>query len=116
MAKLYRKVALYGGEGGREWDDDVYEGVRKVYVGQDINRITYVKFEYVKEDGQVVTSKYGKIAQQPKEFVLQYPDEHIIAVEGNYRGVAKCHGGDHKPRHSLRFCPSLKKNPTESFI
>ncbi|KAG7574192.1 Jacalin-like lectin domain [Arabidopsis suecica] len=90
MAKIYRKLTRYGGEGGREWDDDVYEGVRKVYVGQDINRITYVKFEYVKEDGKVVTSEYGTINQQPKEFVLQYPDEHIIAVEGNYRGVALC--------------------------
>jgi len=67
MAKIYRKLTGYGGEGGREWDDDVYEGVRKVYVGQDINRITYVKFEYVKEDGQVVTTEYGKIIQQPKE-------------------------------------------------
>lgn len=67
MAKIYRKLTRYGGEGGREWDDDVYEGVRKVYVGQDINRITYVKFEYVKEDGKVVTSEYGTINQQPKE-------------------------------------------------
>lgn len=70
MAKIYRKLALYGGEGGREWDDDVYEGVRKVYVGQDTNRISYVKFEYVKEDGKVVTSEYGTIDQQPKEVLL----------------------------------------------
>ncbi|ESQ52611.1 hypothetical protein EUTSA_v10016631mg [Eutrema salsugineum] len=74
MAKMYQKMAIRGGEGGREWDDDVYEGVRKVYVGQDLSRITYVKFEYVKEDGEV--------------FVLEYPDEHIIAVEGSYNKVA----------------------------
>ncbi|KAL1191574.1 Jacalin-related lectin 23 [Cardamine amara subsp. amara] len=89
MAKMYTKVARYGGEGGREWDDDVYEGVRKVYVGLDRNRISFIKFEYVKE-GQVVTREYGKIDQQPKEFALQYPDEHIIAVEGTYQSVMLC--------------------------
>ncbi|CAH2058741.1 unnamed protein product [Thlaspi arvense] len=90
MAMVYRKLAIYGGEGGREWDDDVYEGVRKVYVGRDLSRITYVKFEYVKENGEVVTREYGKITQQPKEFVLQYPHEHIVAVEGSYKSVALC--------------------------
>ncbi|KAL9302178.1 Jacalin-related lectin 22 [Arabidopsis thaliana] len=88
MAKMYRKLALCGGEGGQEWDDDVYEGVRKVYVGQDLNRITYIKFEYVQEDGEVVTTEYGTTNQHPKEFVIQYPDEHIIAVEGSYHQVA----------------------------
>lgn len=67
MARMYQKLAPCGGEGGREWDDDVYEGVKKVYVGQDLTRITYVKFDYVKEDGQVVTREYGTITQNPKE-------------------------------------------------
>ncbi|ESQ52653.1 hypothetical protein EUTSA_v10017628mg [Eutrema salsugineum] len=88
MAKMYQKLAICGGEGGTEWDDDVYEGVRKVYVGQDLSRITYIKFEYVKEDGEVVTREYGTITQQPREFVLEHPDEHIIAVEGSYNKVA----------------------------
>ncbi|CAH2058742.1 unnamed protein product [Thlaspi arvense] len=88
MGRMYQKQALCGGQGGREWDDDVYEGVRKVYVGQDLSRITYVKFEYVKEDGQVVTREYGTITQHPREFVLEYPDEHIVAVEGSYNKVA----------------------------
>ena len=26
MAKMYQKLALRGGEGGSEWDDDVYKG------------------------------------------------------------------------------------------
>ena len=67
MGKMYQKLALRGGEGGREWDDDVYEGVKKVYVGQDFSRITYIKFEYVKEDGEVVTREYGTITQDPRE-------------------------------------------------
>ncbi|CAN7137937.1 unnamed protein product [Brassica rapa subsp. narinosa] len=88
MGKMYQKLTLCGGEGGREWDDDVYEGIRKVYVGQDLSRITYVKFEYVKEDGEVVTREYGTITQDPKEFIIEYPDEHITAVEGSYNKVA----------------------------
>ncbi|KAG2285279.1 hypothetical protein Bca52824_044883 [Brassica carinata] len=88
MGKMYRKLALRGGEGGREWDDDVYEGVKKVYVGQDLSRITYIKFEYVKEDGEVVTREYGTITQDPREFIIEYPDEHITAVEGSYNKVA----------------------------
>ena len=67
MATVYRKLAICGGEGGSEWDDDVYEGVRKVYVGQDLKRITYIKFDYVKVDGQVVTREYGTKDQNPKE-------------------------------------------------
>ncbi|KAF8080314.1 hypothetical protein N665_0957s0014 [Sinapis alba] len=89
MARMYKKLAICGGEGGHEWDDDVYEGVRKVYVGQDLSRITYIKFEYVKVDGAVTTREYGKIHQQPKEFEL-YPNEDIKAVEGSYNVVALC--------------------------
>ncbi|CAF1809516.1 unnamed protein product [Brassica oleracea var. botrytis] len=80
-------LATCGGEGGSEWDDDVYEGVRKVYVGQDLSRITYIKFDYVKFDGEVVTREYGTESQHPKEFEVQYPDEHIISVEGSYKKV-----------------------------
>ncbi|KAG2332420.1 hypothetical protein Bca4012_017993 [Brassica carinata] len=87
MANVYRKLATRGGEGGSQWDDDVYEGVRKVYVGQDLTRITYIKFDYVKFDGEVVTREYGT-SQNPQEFVVtQHPDEHIIAVEGSYNKV-----------------------------
>ncbi|KAJ0259537.1 Jacalin-like lectin domain-containing protein [Hirschfeldia incana] len=88
MGRMYQKLALCGGEGGREWDDDVYEGVRKVYVGQDLSRITYIKFEYVKEDGEVLTREYGTITQDPREFIVGYPDEHITSVEGSYNKVA----------------------------
>lgn len=76
MANFYRKLAIRGGEGGSEWDDDVYKGVRKVYVGQDLTRITYIKFDYVKVDGQVVTREHGTKDQNPKE-VLHY---HIFIL------------------------------------
>ncbi|CAH8386822.1 unnamed protein product [Eruca vesicaria subsp. sativa] len=88
MASVYRKLAICGGEGGKEWDDDVYEGVRQVYVGQDRSRITYIKFDYVKVDGEVVTREYGTQGQHTDEFVVvQHPDEYIIAVEGSYKKV-----------------------------
>ena len=77
MSTVYRKLAICGGEGGSEWDDDVYEGVRKVYVGQDLKRITYIKFDYVKVDGQVVTREYGTKDQNPKE-VLHCHFFHIL--------------------------------------
>ncbi|XP_018484139.1 jacalin-related lectin 22-like [Raphanus sativus] len=67
MARMYKKLAIFGCEGGREWDDDAQEGLRKVYVGQDLSRITYIEFEYVKEDGEVVTREYGTISQDPRE-------------------------------------------------
>ena len=67
MGRMYQKMALCGGEGGSEWDDGVYEGVKKVYVGQDLSRITYIKFEYVKEGGEVVTREYGTVTQDAKE-------------------------------------------------
>ena len=82
MARMYRKLATCGGEGGSEWDDDVYEGVRKVYVGQDLSRITYIKFEYVKEGGEVVTREYGTVTQEdPREVLhcIYSPVFHILS-------------------------------------
>lgn len=101
MAKMYRKLAPCGGEGGHEWDDDVYQGIRKVYVGQAFTRITYVKFEYVKEDGEVVTREYGTISFQPEEFSLD-PDEHIIEVQG------RCHRLDVKEVITALFFKTSK--------
>ncbi|XP_010545659.1 PREDICTED: jacalin-related lectin 23 [Tarenaya hassleriana] len=83
MPTLSEKLGAQGGNGGNEWDDGVYHGVRKVYVGRDLSRITYIKFEYDK-GGEFETREHGNIQQEPKEFVLDYPNEYITSVEGTY--------------------------------
>ncbi|XP_010545889.1 PREDICTED: myrosinase-binding protein 2-like [Tarenaya hassleriana] len=78
------KVPEQGGPGGFVWDDGSFDGVRKVYVGEGDNGVTYVKFEY---------DKGGKL-----EFVLDYPDEYITMIHGTCGKV---------PQHGLPIVTSL---------
>ncbi|CAE5967497.1 unnamed protein product [Arabidopsis arenosa] len=80
-----KQLEPQGGNGGSAWDDGVYDGVKKILVGQDGNRLSYVKFEYVKGSTSIPHS-HGKRKQEPKEFVLDYPNEHIVSVEGTSDG------------------------------
>ncbi|VVA97893.1 unnamed protein product [Arabis nemorensis] len=67
---MSRKVGPYGGDNGNEWDDGVYDGLRKVYVGEDGDRVSYVEFEYVKGD-QSITLSHGigtKLSLEAKGF------------------------------------------------
>ncbi|XP_010545656.1 PREDICTED: jacalin-related lectin 23-like [Tarenaya hassleriana] len=93
MAAMSKKMGAYGGGGGSGWDDGAYLGIRKVFVGRDFTRITYVKFEYDNGD-RFETRDHGKIQQQPQEFALDYPNEYITSVEGTYRNVKICGGTD----------------------
>ncbi|CAH2035272.1 unnamed protein product, partial [Thlaspi arvense] len=78
-----RKLAAQGGPGGGPWDDGVFSGVRKVYVGRDESCVTKVKFDYVSADGELEeTREHGRVNQNPQEFLLDYPNEYITSVEG----------------------------------
>ncbi|CAH8260709.1 unnamed protein product [Arabidopsis lyrata] len=81
-----KQLEPQGGNGGSAWDDGVYDGVKKILIGQDGNRISYVRFEYVVKGSTSIPHSHGKRKQEPKEFVLDYPNEHIASVEGTYDG------------------------------
>ncbi|CAH2035270.1 unnamed protein product [Thlaspi arvense] len=77
-----RKLAAQGGPGGGPWDDGVYSGVRKVYVGRDECCVTKVKFDYVSADGEL---------EETLQFLLDYPNEYITSVEGTQGLVVRYH-------------------------
>ncbi|CAA7040121.1 unnamed protein product [Microthlaspi erraticum] len=76
-----KQFNLKGGDGGGSWDDGAYDGVRKILVGVGDDYVSYVSFEYAKGEG-TMTHDHGTRKDTPKEFVVDYPNEHVTLVEG----------------------------------
>ncbi|KAL0796713.1 hypothetical protein Bca101_068090 [Brassica carinata] len=76
---------LEGGSEGNAWDDGAFDGVRKVVVGRSGKFVSYVRFEYAKGQ-RTVPHSHGKIDEATREFVVDYPNEHITLVEGTIDG------------------------------
>ncbi|CAH8317279.1 unnamed protein product [Eruca vesicaria subsp. sativa] len=86
MATMSQKLEAEGGDNGNPFDDGVFDGVKKIYVGKDTfpQSISYIKIEYEK-DGKTEIREHGKKNGKLKEFtVVNYPDEYITAVGGTY--------------------------------
>ncbi|XP_010487507.1 PREDICTED: jacalin-related lectin 33-like [Camelina sativa] len=80
-----KKLEAFGSEGGTLWDDGVFDGVRKVSVGQAQDGIGVVQFVYEKGSEVVVGKERGKTTLLGfEELELDYPSEYITAVEGTY--------------------------------
>ncbi|CAN6861956.1 unnamed protein product [Brassica oleracea] len=76
-----RHFERQGGNGGTPWDDGAYDGVRKILVGRGGRFVSYFRFEYARGE-RMVPHAHGKRQEVPQEFVVDYPHEHIILVEG----------------------------------
>lgn len=55
-----KKLPAIGGNEGVTWDDGVYDGVRKILVGQGNDGVSFVKFEYSKGKELVSGYDHGK--------------------------------------------------------
>ncbi|ESQ48286.1 hypothetical protein EUTSA_v10020232mg [Eutrema salsugineum] len=100
-AEPTKKLEAAGGDGGTSWDDGVYDGVRKVSVGQAQDGVGVVKFVYDKGAQVVVGNEHGKTTMLGfEEFELDYPSEYITAVDGTYD---KIFGSDSAVITMLRF-------------
>ncbi|XP_019099773.1 PREDICTED: jacalin-related lectin 23-like, partial [Camelina sativa] len=55
-----KKLLAIGGNGGVAWDDGVYDGVRRILVGQGNDGVAFVKFEYKKGKDLVPGDDHGK--------------------------------------------------------
>ncbi|CAE6119163.1 unnamed protein product [Arabidopsis arenosa] len=87
------KMGPVGGDTGGAFNDGVFDGVKKITVvtdGTDIDCVSYIKIEYVKDD-KIETRVHGTIvgglAFQLNEFEVDYPSECFIAVGGSYGHV-----------------------------
>ncbi|CAA7029697.1 unnamed protein product [Microthlaspi erraticum] len=80
-----KKLQPQGGFRGDVWDDGVFEGVRKLYVGEGDNGIAFLKVVYGRDTLIVIGEDHGnKTPLAIKEFELEYPSEYITAVDGCY--------------------------------
>ncbi|CAH8272151.1 unnamed protein product [Arabidopsis lyrata] len=71
---------------GDAFDDGVFNGVKKIIVGEHIGCVAYIKIEYEK-DGKFETREHGTIRRDLKEFVVDYPSECITSFGGSYGHV-----------------------------
>ncbi|CAN6886359.1 unnamed protein product, partial [Brassica oleracea] len=78
--EMVLKLEAQGGKKGNVWDDGVHENVRKVYVGQGQDCISFLKFEYVDGSEVVIGDEHGEKTQEVEEFVVDV-DDYIIYVE-----------------------------------
>ncbi|XP_010493715.1 PREDICTED: myrosinase-binding protein 2 [Camelina sativa] len=85
---MFEKMGPVGGNMGSVFDDGVYDGVKKITVGKDIDCVSYIKIEYEK-DGKFVTHEHGTIRGELKEFDVGYPKECITSVGGSYDHVTR---------------------------
>ncbi|KAL1201676.1 Jacalin-related lectin 45 [Cardamine amara subsp. amara] len=70
---------------GDRFDDGVYDSVKKVCVGEDGGRVSFIAFEYAKGDQSITESHGNKNPQERKQFLLDYENgEYIKSVEGTY--------------------------------
>ncbi|CAL9232079.1 unnamed protein product, partial [Arabidopsis halleri] len=103
------KLQGKGGEGGTSWDDGVFDGVRKIYVGQGENGVASVKFVYDKNKKVVLGEDHGKQTMLGyEEFELGYPSEYITAVEGCYD---KVFGSASEVITMLKFKTNVRTSP-----
>ncbi|EFH50477.1 predicted protein [Arabidopsis lyrata subsp. lyrata] len=65
-APVPEKREAMGGNMGDAFDDGVFDSVKKIIVGKDLDCVSYIKIEYVK-DGKTETREHGTIRGELKE-------------------------------------------------
>ncbi|KAL0899783.1 hypothetical protein Bca101_083744 [Brassica carinata] len=82
-----KKLNAQGGTGGTAWDDGFdHDGVTKIYVRTGEVGVQYVKFDYEKAGQPKQGTLHGVHGRRglTREIVINYPDEHLVSVEGWY--------------------------------
>ncbi|CAL9009850.1 unnamed protein product, partial [Prunus brigantina] len=78
------EVGPWGGNGGADWDDGIYNGVREITLvyGHCIDSISVV---YDRNGKPVKAETHGgRGGNQTAEIKLQYPDEYLVGASGHY--------------------------------
>lgn len=72
------KLRPQGGCRGVSWDDGVFEGVRKLYVGHCGNGVSFLKFVYDKDTRMVIGDDHGNKTPLEVKEVITYHFEFIL--------------------------------------
>ncbi|KAL1196230.1 Jacalin-related lectin 14 [Cardamine amara subsp. amara] len=108
------KLRPQGGCRGSSWDDGVFEGVKKLYVGQCGNGVSFLKVVYDKDTRMVIGDDHGnKTPLEIKEFEIDYPSEYITGVDGCYDKVI---GSEVEVITMLRFTTNKRTSIPVGFV
>ncbi|KAF3534376.1 hypothetical protein DY000_02037872 [Brassica cretica] len=82
VSSTLKQLEPQGRSDGHSWDDGAYDGLRKVFIGEDGGRVSSVEFVYAKGN-ECITHCHGRHSNECKQFELRYEDgEYIISFEG----------------------------------
>ncbi|KAF3579383.1 hypothetical protein DY000_02035436 [Brassica cretica] len=98
-----KKLPSVGGNGGVKWDDGVFDGVRKISIGQCYDVVSYVKFDYIKGTELVSGGEHGETLPEASELVLE-DDEYLLSLGGYID----------KSRGASRYIEAVKTNKRDS--
>ncbi|XWS14527.1 hypothetical protein CRYUN_Cryun35bG0017500 [Craigia yunnanensis] len=97
----------WGGEGGRQWDDGVYSGIKQIFITKS-EAICSIQIEYDRNGQSVWSAKHGGHGGTTTHRVkLDYPHEVLICITGYYGSI----NNDEKSKvvRSLTFYSSRGK-------
>ncbi|KAL8537710.1 hypothetical protein ACS0TY_012744 [Phlomoides rotata] len=98
-------VGPWGGNGGANWDDGCYNGVREITITY-ARCIDSIRITYDNNGRPILGEKHGGVGGiKTGQIKLQFPDEFLTSVSGHYSPVV--HGGSHVIR-SLTFKSSRR--------
>ncbi|CAH8346590.1 unnamed protein product [Eruca vesicaria subsp. sativa] len=66
VSSALKQLEPQGGSNGHSWDDEAYDGLRRVFIGEDGGRVSSVEFVYAKGD-QCITHCHGMHSNERKE-------------------------------------------------
>ncbi|KAL6537496.1 Jacalin-related lectin 19 [Orobanche minor] len=93
-------VGPWGGNGGTNWDDGFYNGIREIILKYD-RCIDSILIIYDKNEKPVSGHKHGGVGgTKTAKIKLQFPEEFLTAVTGHYCPVVH---GDSPVIRSLTF-------------
>ncbi|KAF5740802.1 hypothetical protein HS088_TW11G00881 [Tripterygium wilfordii] len=80
----------WGGDGGRQWDDGVFSGIRQIFVTRSAEAICSIQIEYERNGQSVWSVKHGGSGGTATHRVkLEYPHEVLKCVSGYYGPASK---------------------------
>ncbi|XP_059636411.1 jacalin-related lectin 3 isoform X2 [Cornus florida] len=97
----------WGGEGGRQWDDGVFMGIKQIHLTRS-NAICSIQIEYDRSGQSVWSAKHGGDSGGAAiPIKLEYPNEVVTCISGFYGPIRGDEGT--KVIKSLTFHTSRRK-------
>ncbi|KAM7256432.1 hypothetical protein ACFE04_012173 [Oxalis oulophora] len=83
--RLARSPTPWGGEGGKPWNDGVFNGIKKIYLVNGESAIHCIQIQYDKHGQSLWSARHGGGTSGTSKLIkLDYPDEYLTHISGCY--------------------------------